>query len=249
MNKEHILNEVRKTAENGVPLGNQRLEKETGIKKADWYGIYWNNRCELDEEAGLVSNKLQAAYSSEYLIRKLIDFIKEIRKFPIAPEFIMKRTNDNNFPDVTTFHNKLGKKHEKAKKVVEYCEKNNVHPDVIEICRPICKKVDTKNVNRLNDDVDSEKKSGHVYMLEHDGVYKIGSSIDAAQRHKKIATQMPFATKEIHVISTDDPSGIEAYWHKRFKDKKYKGKQKLQGEWFNLLASDIKAFRKRKKFM
>ncbi len=39
MKKEHILNEVRRTAKNGVPLGDSRLEKETGIKKSDWYGI------------------------------------------------------------------------------------------------------------------------------------------------------------------------------------------------------------------
>jgi hypothetical protein len=35
-------------------------------------------------------------------------------------------------------------------------------------------------------------------------------------RWSEVVTEAGFVPERIHVIQTDDPSGIEAYWHKRF---------------------------------
>jgi len=42
MDKQHILEEIRRTAkENGdIPLGRQRFFTGTGIKDSDWHGRY-----------------------------------------------------------------------------------------------------------------------------------------------------------------------------------------------------------------
>lgn len=88
----------------------------------------------------------------------------------------------------------------------------------------------------------SAPTNGHVYLLKSGRYYKIGKSNAAGRREYELNVQMPEESKNIHVIRTDDPSGIEAYWHKRFEQKRKKG------EWFDLAASDVQAF-KRRKFM
>ena len=70
--------------------------------------------------------------------------------------------------------------------------------------------------------------------------YKIGRSNAAGRREYELAIQLPEKLKTIHSIRTDDPPGIERYWHRRFETKR------KNGEWFDLNPLDVKAFRRRK---
>lgn len=58
------------------------------------------------------------------------------------------------------------------------------------------------------------------------------------RRGNELKIQLPENLDLIHEIKTDDPSGIEAYWHRRFEAKR------MQGEWFDLNSTDIKAFKR-----
>lgn len=73
MEKYHILDEIRRTAEanSGVPLSNDRFRAETGIKVADWHGKYWVRRGDALKEAGLPPNQMTGVYADEELLMRL----------------------------------------------------------------------------------------------------------------------------------------------------------------------------------
>ena len=79
---------------------------------------------------------------------------------------------------------------------------------------------------------------GEVYLFKSGRYYKIGRTKDTVRREAEIRIQLPEACDLIHSIKTDDPSGIEVYWHRRFEAKR------KQGEWFDLSPADVKAFKR-----
>jgi hypothetical protein len=238
MDKKHILDEIDRTARenNGIPLGKGKFARVTGIKDSDWYGKYWSKWGDAVQEAGFKPNRLQSAYDQNVLIGHVISLIREIKKFPTSGEIRLKSHNTKEFPSHSVF-SRLGKKPEIAQKILYYCKSNPGYEDVIEICKGVL--ASSEKEEQEIDSKEAEPRFSYVYLMKSGSYYKIGKSDCVEKRNYEIGIKLPEESTIIHRIKTDDPFGIEEYWHKRFKDKR-KG-----GEWFDLSSSDVKAFRRR----
>jgi len=241
MNKEYILNEINRTAKenNGIPAGQARFAKETGIRLSDWRGKYWTKWSDALAEAGYPPNKLQSAYDETFLLEQVIALVREISKFPTNDELRLKAYNSSSFPSHDTIRRRLGGKNELANKLLIYCEGNPEYSDIVDICKEVAATSEEDSEHYSNE---SDIEFGYVYLMKSGRFYKIGSSRNVERRNYELSIKLPESLNIIHKIRTDDPVGIENYWHNRFKDKR------KQGEWFSLSNKDISAF-KRRKFM
>jgi Meiotically up-regulated gene 113 len=123
-----------------------------------------------------------------------------------------------------------------AAKMLEYCKSRTGYDDVIAFCAPIAARSQSTRKNQI----ESDAVVGFVYLMKSGRHYKIGRSNAAGRRQYELAIQLPENVTNVHTIRTDDPAGIEDYWHRRFADKR------KNGEWFDLTTADVKAFRRRK---
>jgi Meiotically up-regulated gene 113 len=236
MTKQHIIDEIQRTAQSngGPPLGKGRFLKETGIKESDWRGRFWVRWSDAVHEAGFEANQKQGRIDDSVLLEKLIALIRELGHFPVAAEIRLKDSQDATFPNFKTFA-RFGPKHDLIARVRLYCEARPGYEDVATICAAVAHRADGKD----NRDEDTEPAFGFVYLMKSGRHYKIGRSNAVGRRQYELGILLPESPSTVHKIKTDDPAGIEAYWHGRFAAKR-KG-----GEWFELDAADVKAFRRR----
>jgi|SRR5208337_485150 len=239
MNKDLIVNEIKRAAaaNNGKPLGMQRFKKETGIRKCDWYGRHWRNWGEALAEAGFPPNEFQAAYDEKDLLSRFIELIRELGRVPVEADLRMKARQDKQYPSHSSFA-RLGARSERLRRVVEYCASHEGFQDVLALCPGI--PVESELVSSGKGAQDDE--FGFVYLMRSGRYYKVGRSNAVGRRERELAIQLPERARCVHEIRTDDPPGIEAYWHRRFADRR------KNGEWFELTSEDVSAF-KRQKFM
>lgn len=239
MDKQFIIDEIRRVAtENGgLPLGRDRFERETGIRVADWEGTYWARWNDAVREAGFEPNVMVAAYSDDELLARLALVARDLGHIPTARELRLRRQTDRTLPSDKVFWRFAGSKVELVSRLRRYCEQNDRFADVLVIANAYGP---SPHEGRRRSDIEAPIVFGEVYLIKSGQFYKIGRSASADRRARELRIQLPERSNRVHTIRTDDPAGIERYWHERFAAKR------RNGEWFKLDAADVSAFRRRK---
>jgi hypothetical protein len=238
LTKQDIINEIKRTTQEngGKPLGEIRFSNETGIKRYE-LRKYWARFGDAQKEAGFVPNTLTKAYDNDFIIRKMIGLIRKLGRFPVHGELRIEKNVDPDFPESGSLFDTKLQKRELARKISEWCKEKNEYQDITNYCKPFLYEQPEENTSNKS----SEIFIGQVYlykMPKFGPYYKIGKSKDTVRRGKELQIQLPENIVLIHAIETDDPSGVETYWHKRFEAKR------TNGEWYKLSANEVKAFKR-----
>lgn len=120
MDKQHIINEIHRTAEDGKALGQVRFTAETGIKINEWRGKYWARWGDALVEAGYSQNEWQSAHDKSHIFQNLLQLIRKHNKFPTPAEMGLERRSNPDFPSYDSII-RLGNKPELIRELLKYC--------------------------------------------------------------------------------------------------------------------------------
>jgi hypothetical protein len=233
MTKQQILAEIQRTAaaNGGAPLGRERFERKTGIKESQWLGKFWASWGDAVIEAGLKVNPWNTAYPEEHLLGSFARLTRDLGRLPTTPHMRMKRRSDPTFPNDKVFE-RFGDRSGLVARLRTFCEQHQEFADVLDIIGPASPPASgsSRHVPPI----------GYVYLTKFGKHFKIGRTNAVGRRERELAIQLPEKSKTVHVIETDDPEGIETYWHRRFAAKRG------NGEWFALDTVDVAAFKRRR---
>ena len=233
--RDRILNEIRRlaAANGGQPPGWNTFSKATGIRIHEWRGVYWSKWGDATREAGFEPNTPITAYTNEYFLEKLSEAARHFGAIPNTIQMAMYRRTNPSFPARQTFNVNFASRAEMLSQLRKWVGEHSEFADVAALFPPEEENEAGEKATRTQD--------GYVYLIQWGEVYKIGRGQDLEKRVKQVRTGLPESGKLIHAIRTDDPPGIEAYWHRRFADERTEN-----GEWFRLSKPDIAAMKRRK---
>lgn len=230
--RDHILQEIKRIAavQGGTPPGQAAFVKATGISTAKWRGIHWVKWSDALAEAGFQANAWQGKHDSNEILLRLAELTERLGRLPTNSEIKFERKQDPSFPVHSTIANHFPTKASLARALIALMDCDPAWACLSGLVEPPESPTLPKAVPTAD---------GFVYLLRSGGFFKIGRSDNIERRIKEIAIALPEAVELIHAIRTDDAPGIEAYWHNRFATKR------VNGEWFDLDAADVKAFTRR----
>lgn len=232
--RDQILSEIRKLAADngGKPPGVRAFERETGIREGAWRGVYWVRWGDAVREAGFEPNVKRGKFEDEFFLIKLAEACRHFGKLPTAMELRMYKRVDPEFPNVKPVTRHFGSLTEFPARLAQWAKDRPEWADVAGLL--------SDHASAPASPVITTGGDGWVYLLKSGSHYKIGRSDNLEQRVKGIRIALPESAALVHSIRTDDPPGIEAYWHRRFADRR------ANGEWFALTRADIAAFKRRR---
>ena len=229
--RARIIGEIRRIAcENaGTPPGIKRFIALTGIGRGEWQGKIWARWSEAVKEAGLTPNLRQGPLEKTGLLVCMATAIRALQRIPSDAELSLLRRAGSRIPTNQTYVRHFGGKPGLLQHLKQWSGTTPGWSDVAAILAHVPDEPELDEPGEA---------TGAVYLLRHGPHHKIGCSKQPEDRITELRLMLPPRTHLVHIIRTDDPHGVESYWHRRFSERR------VQGEWFKLTRPDVAAFRR-----
>jgi hypothetical protein len=237
-NTEQIIALLKaEVARNGdQPPSQREFFAAASLNLRDLHRAGWPTYGALLKSQGFEAAGMKRAYTDEEVFRPLAELAVRLGHFPTQNEREVERHRNPAFPSSEAYIRR-GRGEMLEHTLREWCEETKSFPELVsKLKQATCPA-------RLSGPV----VKGYVYMLRDGNSgkrVKIGKESTEGARQAAAATWLE-NPRVTHRIATDDPEGIERYWHERFKRE---GKH-VARELFDLLPSDIAAFKAWKKIV
>ena len=192
-----------------------------------------NAYSKIQSEAGDEPRKFCTNGRKEYEFFEIYGrVVRELNRIPTVADWMHRKEK----PTLSGYRHKLKINWKQMPLAfIDWAINKSDWEDVVDICTSYCKerKLYSENTEVLT------TSYGYVYLIKANrkGQYKIGKTGSPAGRKSQLSQLDPHDRRYEHVLETNDPCGLENYWHRRFEDKK------VSGEIFKLSKKDLKAFK------
>ena len=242
LDKAFVVNRIRELTEsNGGQVSFRCFVHETGIpgqrlRRQEWFQG-WNA---LLEELGInTSSFLKSRIPDASVAAAVARLIERIGRWPTEDEFVREKKVDPSFPSVSIIR-RLKKEGKLLNLLQNYCDGDASLAAVERVVAEQSAVQSGSEPSTENNIAQLDRIQGYVYMLRYGRKYKIGYTVTPVRRFRDVRIELPGETTQVHAIATDDPKGIEDYWHRRFSAKRIR-----KTEWFELNADDVRVFKRR----
>jgi hypothetical protein len=200
---------------------------------AEWSGVHWARWTDAVAEAGFAPSAWQGKLDAGHVLGQLAAAVRHFGRIPAEADLRMYGRERVDFPSHSTFNSHFGSKAATITRLRQWVSERPDFTDVAAVLgpEPAAPAMASGRAKAATD--------GFVYLIRSGHHHKIGRSDELERRVKQIRVALPEAAVLEHSIRTDDPAGIETYWHRRFADRR------ANGEWFKLTPADVAAFKRR----
>ncbi|WP_197387758.1 GIY-YIG nuclease family protein [Ralstonia pseudosolanacearum] len=231
MKKEDVVQRILELAAcHGGRVSKKLFLQETGISEGRLRGQLWfPGWNSLLAQIGVQTNEFSRARTSDDEVAAAVaELSKRLGRWPTEDEFVREKKANESFPTLTVI--RRAKKSGRLWGILRNYRAEDVTYSVV---RSIAEsRAEEEREPQIDQDLDAlARVRGYVYMLRSGQHYKIGFTSSPVRRFREVRIELPDETVQVHAIETDDPKGIEAYWHKRFAEKRIRN-----SEWFKLDA-------------